>query len=133
MGYANVFYVQVAGHEFPVYPEDIFSPQYFGASTCTVEIQASGEALPLILGDTFLRTIAAVFDVGGLRVGLSKRTGHHPSLLTREKLQRDRLSRSPNTKALLPAHKAGSMAYPLWVVILVGIAGGAFIGYILGT
>lgn len=72
---ANVVYLRTSGKDFPIFPEELFTPIVVGAFSeyCILEVQSSSVALPIILGDTFLRTIGAVFDAGQSRVGMAFR------------------------------------------------------------
>lgn len=68
--------LNIAGTVFPVGPE-----QYLGQSEqpdlCVLEIMPTRPGMPFILGDTFLRTVVAVFDsgsspsLGQARIGLA--------------------------------------------------------------
>merc|ERR1739848_230131 len=71
---------------------DIFStktdPQ---TGLCPLEVQVGADTMPLILGDTFLRTIIPIFDAERLRIGLAQRKDHQaPSEQTVQKMIRDR-------------------------------------------
>lgn len=59
---------------FTVEPADIFAPAGIPGQPgmCMLEVQPTPDMLPIILGDTFLRTVLAVLDVGGERVGLAR-------------------------------------------------------------
>jgi len=135
VGRANVTYILIEGHEFPIYPEDIFGQVRNGAF-CVLEVQRSLASLPIILGDTFMRSVAAVFDVGGVRVGLHKRPDHVPTLeSTRGRLDADRralvAAGGRRGDPVLVPHVAGAAAFPIWAVI-VGLLLGAAVGMICG-
>lgn len=113
---ANITYVAFVGRMFPIFPEDLFT-ESFDISACIVEVQVSNNNLPLILGDTFLRTVLPVFDAGVPRVGLGLRADHVPQLpSTRERLRRDSaLPRTgPFAASALPAHAVGNPMVGVW-------------------
>lgn len=134
---ARVIYIFVGAQVFPIFPEELFtSVTPDGASQdplCVLELQNSTEDLPLILGDTFLRTVAAVFDIGNVRIGLSQRVDHQPSNLTATNMLQDRLA--PLRGPLLPPHmlpSANSMDLPFWAVLLA-LLGSIAAGYLGGS
>lgn len=133
---AKVTYLLVDDVAFPVFPEDIFTPEGFDGDWCTLEVQPSPPNLPLILGDTFLRTVGAVFDSGQLRMGLAPRPDHRPSLVTTQARLSEDMSRSePRKGPLLGPH---SLAKPLSTperigLYLVGIVFGAAVGWAGGN
>eukprot|EP00927_Polykrikos_kofoidii_P067953 TRINITY_DN63380_c0_g1_i1.p1 TRINITY_DN63380_c0_g1~~TRINITY_DN63380_c0_g1_i1.p1 ORF type:complete len:501 (+),score=42.79 TRINITY_DN63380_c0_g1_i1:35-1537(+) len=75
---AAIVYIQFGGWEFPVYPEDVLVCSGSNVD-CVLEIMMTGEGMPIVLGDTFLRTVRAVFDIAQTRMGLSPRKDHLPT------------------------------------------------------
>jgi len=65
--------VQTGGVEFPVGTAALFGQ--IDKNTCVLQVMRLKDGMPLILGDSFLRTVAAIFDVRGRRIGLAKRPG----------------------------------------------------------
>jgi len=64
--------VHIEGAIFPIGASDILLP--FAPGRCVLQIMATAEGMPLILGDTFLRTVFAIFDTSSPpRVGLARR------------------------------------------------------------
>jgi len=59
----KVIYINAGGKDFPLCPEDYLSRDAY-SSDCTLEMLRQGSGLPIILGDTFLRTMLPVFDGG---------------------------------------------------------------------
>mmetsp|Transcript_56062 Transcript_56062/g.181755 ORF Transcript_56062/g.181755 Transcript_56062/m.181755 type:complete len:169 (-) Transcript_56062:126-632(-) len=126
----------MSGQDFPIFPEDLFTPLRDDSDQCVLEVQASSEALPVILGDTFLRTVGTVFDVGQLRVGLARRADVVPRLeSTRERLRADADAiaggRSAGRLPLLPPHRPGSESLSPQTVLLA-LSAGALAGWMGG-
>lgn len=67
--------VLVGGQAYPVLPSDFLTPLDIWGRSCVLEVQQLQDGMPFILGDTFLRTVAAVFDSSGQRIGLARRRG----------------------------------------------------------
>jgi len=66
--------VRVGVREFPLRPEDLLLPA--GGADCVLQVMPVMTGVHAILGDTFLRTVHAVFDAGapgGPRIGLAAR------------------------------------------------------------
>mmetsp|Transcript_27515 Transcript_27515/g.82008 ORF Transcript_27515/g.82008 Transcript_27515/m.82008 type:complete len:484 (-) Transcript_27515:98-1549(-) len=129
---AKVVYMLVGGKEFPIFPEDMFK-RIGQTGVCVMEVQPSADAMPFILGDTFLRTIAAIFDAGRLRIGLAQRSGHAPRLAsTRERLLED--ASSPRSRPLMPPHLVASDPWtPSAGALLAAILAGLCAGYMAGN
>jgi len=129
---AETVYITVGGLDFPIYPRDLFTPMGspFGGDGdqywCILEIQASSDALPFILGDTFLRGVAAVFDIGKPQVGLAPRPG------------RNATAQVPRAGPILPPHRPSySSALSLdalacGIIIVVGLVLGYLGGHLMG-
>lgn len=64
--------VHIAGVTFPVDTSALFGQ--VDKNTCVLQVMQLQDGMPLILGDSFLRTVAAIFDVRGRRIGLAKRS-----------------------------------------------------------
>lgn len=69
---AKTLNVHIGGVEFPVGPAALFGQ--VDKNTCVLQVMRLKDGMPLILGDSFLRTVAAIFDVRGRRIGLAKRS-----------------------------------------------------------
>lgn len=65
--------VQVGGTTFPVRPDQLLVP--VNGNKCVLQLVPTSEEMPIILGDTFLRTVYAIFDAEGPRIGLAARSG----------------------------------------------------------
>lgn len=138
---AKVLYITMSGQDFPIFPEDLFTPlePFDGeAADCVLELQSADEALPIILGDTFLRTVGAIFDASRLQVGLSKRPGHRPRLnSSREEVERD--ARRKRSGPLLRPHRPQPpLVFPLtcWTVLaalICGASAGLVVGQVCGS
>jgi len=63
--------VWIGSSSFPLRPVDLLIP--FAPGSCALQFMPTREGMPLILGDTFLRTVFAIFDTEGSRVGLARR------------------------------------------------------------
>mmetsp|Transcript_11073 Transcript_11073/g.21430 ORF Transcript_11073/g.21430 Transcript_11073/m.21430 type:complete len:511 (+) Transcript_11073:61-1593(+) len=74
---ARSMQVHIGGVEFPVGPAALFG-QVDDKNTCVLQVMRLQDGMPLILGDSFLRTVAAIFDVRGRRIGLAKRYDNLP-------------------------------------------------------
>lgn len=128
---ANVVYIQVSGKKYPIFPEDIFThiSDVSEMDTCILEVQPSDPRLPFILGDTFLRTVVAVFDAGQLQVGLAQRIGHEAILPhTKERLHVD--AQRPQSGPLLPPHTVAESNLPFVVMLSPAVLLGVCIGYL---
>ncbi|CAK0875371.1 unnamed protein product [Prorocentrum cordatum] len=131
---AQVVYILVGESRFPLFPEDLFREVTGvlgadGAAWCDLEVQPGSGALPLILGDTFLRTVVAHFDAGNASVGLKSRADHRPpSQHARALLEAD--AGRPRTAPLLPPHVVSSWAvrWPAWELLLASAACGGLLG-----
>lgn len=138
--FASIVYITMSGRQFPLYPEDMFTPLTLSddSDLCVLEIQASSAALPVILGDTFLRTVGAVFDVALPQVGLAHRADHLPMLpTTRQHLADEAAGLQGDRMPLLPPHRPTPgenllTASNLFVALLVGAAAGWFFGHVAG-
>jgi len=87
----NISYIILNDREFPIFPEDIMKPtgDFEWLTECTLQIQPSGDNLPWILGDTFLRTVVPIFDMKKSQIGMALRASHKPTLIeTQEKMAR---------------------------------------------
>jgi len=137
---AQVAYVVIGNVEFPLFPEDLFHDVN---GVCVLELQPSSDTKPFILGDTFLRTVAATFDINGLRIGVGQRAGHAPRLqTTRERLlNRSFPLRGPRFPPYVPVDLSWWTQLPLsWLLVAAvllglgaGIVGGKLLGYALDT
>jgi len=67
--------ILVSGALFPIQPSELLTPTSPGSDSCVLEVQPIMDGMPFILGDTFLRTVAAIFDTSGPRIGLARRLG----------------------------------------------------------
>lgn len=148
--FMDISYLLLNNKAFPIFPEDIMQPiggASFSAGAgapgryilqeCTLQIQQSGNNLPWILGDTFLRTVVPIFDMKNSRIGLALRKNHKPLLTeTQDKLARSCVThsvcrwRDPVLKPFYPGANSWSM---LWWAIPLVVCGGVCIGVILGT
>lgn len=73
--------IKFGGQIFPIPAQELFSPLSTAEDSCVLEVQPVGDGSPVILGDTFLRTVVAIFDAAdpaGLRIGLAKRSSEAP-------------------------------------------------------
>jgi hypothetical protein len=132
---AKVVYLVVGGRDFPIYPEDIFLE--YTSELCTVEVQEmKSQTMPIIVGDTFLRTIAAVFDAGtSPRMGLARRPDHIPTKETVAKL-RDDVAQTRSTRAQISPYRPDigpRWNPPMWLAVLGGVCVGVFVGWLAGT
>merc|ERR1712129_378010 len=110
---------------------DLFTRVAGWGDTCILELQPAAEALPIILGDTFLRTVSAIFDAKGLRVGLAQRDGHGPRLKsTKEHLERD--GASTRSGPLLSPHRPSAYLSLTCTAIAFALGIGAGAGFVLG-
>lgn len=124
--HAKVIYILVAGHEHRIYPEDYFSN---GFSMCVVQIQQTLESMPLVMGDTFLRTAVSIFDIAKTQVGFANRRGHQPRLSsTVHRLAWD--ASQPRKGPILPPHVPGS-SWPFWVYCVQGSILGCLLGWLI--
>lgn len=138
---AAVVYVVVGGQEFPILPEELFVPIGMWGG-CIMQVLQTSDRMPFILGDTFLRTVAAVFDAGDKRVGLVARraASERASLAsTREALRRDADAAAAGRRRgpLMAPHQPRDV-YGLstgWYVayMVVAVLAGAAVGVVLGT
>mmetsp|Transcript_115599 Transcript_115599/g.222796 ORF Transcript_115599/g.222796 Transcript_115599/m.222796 type:complete len:490 (-) Transcript_115599:141-1610(-) len=125
--------VMLNGKAFPIFPEDIMRPNILG-SECTLQIQQSGNNLPWILGDTFLRTIVPIFDMKNSRIGMALRKTHKPSLRESE----EKLARSNDIvwgkPVLKPFYPGDNFDWKmLWWAVPLVLCGGVAVGLLLGT
>lgn len=67
---------------FEVPPSVLLSNIEHPSGRCTLEVQQVSDELPMILGDTFLRTVVAIFDIQGQRIGLAGRSDEAAQNLT---------------------------------------------------
>jgi len=126
----QIIYLHVGNREIPIYPEDIFLETN---GICILELQPANENMPLVLGDTFLRTVAAIFDIDGLRIGMAQRPDHVSRLnTTLRRLQ----NRSLAPQKPLPAGDPWWADLPLgWLVagaVLLGSGIGCVVGILVG-
>jgi len=70
--FAKSIKVHIGGVDFPVGPNALFGQ--VDKDTCVLQVMRLQDNMPVILGDSFLRTVAAIFDVRGRRIGLAKRS-----------------------------------------------------------
>jgi len=67
----------VGGKTFTLHPDALLIPTDAActgsACQCTLAIMQIGAGFPVILGDAFMRTVLAIFDVKNRRVGLAQR------------------------------------------------------------
>mmetsp|Transcript_33679 Transcript_33679/g.71575 ORF Transcript_33679/g.71575 Transcript_33679/m.71575 type:complete len:204 (+) Transcript_33679:1-612(+) len=138
---ARAVYVLVGGQEFPVLPDELFTRTSLSTGMtaelsallpdpCVLEVQASGDSLPFILGDTFLRTIVAVFDVGQKTVALAQRAGRPAVRVPKEDVE-------PRAGPLLPPYMprqyGSGLANLPWWALVAGVAAGTSLGYLGGA
>jgi hypothetical protein len=128
---AQVVYVTIGSVEFPIFPEDLFRSIN---GICILEFQPSNENMPFILGDTFLRTVAAIFDSKNLRIGVGQRSGHAPKLQT----TLERLRNRPLTQhgPLFPPHVPADFSWwtqlPLPYLLVAAVLLGSCVGCVGG-
>eukprot|EP00931_Biecheleriopsis_adriatica_P075025 TRINITY_DN48988_c0_g1_i1.p1 TRINITY_DN48988_c0_g1~~TRINITY_DN48988_c0_g1_i1.p1 ORF type:complete len:437 (-),score=57.04 TRINITY_DN48988_c0_g1_i1:166-1434(-) len=109
---ARGLYIAVAGQAFPLWGQDLFTSTGVFSQECVLEVQKVPDSMPFILGDTFLRTVAAVFDAQGARIGLARRQGAQ-------------YREPPHAPLILPPH-AGAVS---WELLWLGL--GAFFAGVL--
>jgi len=128
---AQVVYVVVGNVEFPIFPEDLFRSIN---GVCVLEFQPSSENMPIILGDTFLRTVAAIFDINNLRIGVGQRSGHTPRLqTTRERMQNRSLRpHGPLFSPHVPADTVWWNQLPLSLLLVAAVLIGSCVGCVIG-
>jgi len=68
----------MGGYEFRVDPDHLFMP-LSGSQSCQLQLMKSGPGLPLILGDTFMRSFVVEFDSKNLKMGLAAQKGFTPA------------------------------------------------------
>mmetsp|Transcript_53252 Transcript_53252/g.113837 ORF Transcript_53252/g.113837 Transcript_53252/m.113837 type:complete len:521 (-) Transcript_53252:91-1653(-) len=126
---AEVVYLGIGGKEFPIFPEEMFM---LSGGQCILEVQESPPSMPIIVGDSFLRTVGAVFDIGKLRVGLSEREDHLPlSNITLGKMA----SHKEEERERGPAYQPNTWKRLMWYALcfLVWLAVCAAVGFSLGN
>lgn len=130
---ANVVYVQLGQQEYPIFPEDIFTPLADDITVCVLQFQPSSNNLPIILGDTFLRTVVSIFDSAAPRVGLAQRVDHVPSGRTAALMRSDMMHTRQGP--VLQPHKVSeplSIGSGLFMELLVASAVlGACLGWVI--
>jgi len=127
---AKVVYLNVNGTDFPIYPEDL-GIQDGSGGTCVLDLQRSSDELPIIMGDVFLRSIASIYDVGNLRIGLLERPDHRPaSESTRLKLAYDKSAKRKGP--LLPPHQLMPWFLHPWLAIAIPMIFGSLFGACFG-
>lgn len=128
---AQVVYVTIGSLEFPIFPEDLFRSIN---GICILEFQPSNENMPFILGDTFLRTVAAIFDINNLRIGVGQRAGHAPRLQTTLERLRNRSLRPQGP--LFPPHVPADISWwtqlPLPYLLVAAVLLGSCVGCVGG-
>jgi len=67
--------VHIGGAIFTMSPADFFTSLDDHDDSCVIEVQPSPDGMNPILGDSFLRTVLAVFDIERTRIGLARRPG----------------------------------------------------------
>lgn len=130
----QILYLLLNGQEFPVYPEDLLTIMNPMTDSCLLEVQTTSENMPWILGDTFLRAVAPLFDITGGEIGLARRQGYVPRLQsTRDRAEADRgvVRGAPLLKPHMPTPTNYTMYY--WVGLPLAILVGGAIGAGLGT
>eukprot|EP00928_Gymnodinium_smaydae_P019052 TRINITY_DN17272_c0_g1_i1.p1 TRINITY_DN17272_c0_g1~~TRINITY_DN17272_c0_g1_i1.p1 ORF type:complete len:491 (+),score=37.68 TRINITY_DN17272_c0_g1_i1:21-1493(+) len=136
---ARIVYIQFAGQYFPIYPEDLLVGD---DAECIIggvlNMQKSAPFLPIIIGDTFFRTVAAVFDLQESRVGIAPRPDYAPRLQTTEVqlvTDRTRRKRSPILSPYNP-YSIWVASANFWLYVVAGLCAGALlgggVGYLLG-
>jgi len=129
--HAQIVFLEIGNMEFPIFPEDIFRSV---TGVCVLELQPSSEDMPFILGDTFLRTVAAIFDIKGARIGVGQRAGHYPRLqTTRQRLQeRSVTRRGPVLPPHVPPEAPWWSKLPMPVLLVGAVLLGSCIGCVSG-
>lgn len=84
---AHPLEIRVSGASFKLAPYQLFMEAYvgYGPPQCLLQVMPLQDGMPFILGDTFLRTVAAVFDSGDSnfpRIGLAPLKATWPSQAT---------------------------------------------------
>lgn len=68
------FAVRIGGVDFPVDKKDMIMPTADGG--CQSGISNGGIYAPYVLGDTFMKNVVVVFDVGSAKLAFRKRTAY---------------------------------------------------------
>eukprot|EP00927_Polykrikos_kofoidii_P006851 TRINITY_DN12783_c0_g1_i1.p1 TRINITY_DN12783_c0_g1~~TRINITY_DN12783_c0_g1_i1.p1 ORF type:complete len:530 (+),score=57.92 TRINITY_DN12783_c0_g1_i1:55-1590(+) len=137
ISFAEVVYIRFGGREFPLYPEDVLECSSF-SNECILEILTLGEDMPVILGDTFLRSVRAVFDVRQARIGLAPRPDYIPRSQSTVERLRKRGPLPPSGTypvidrggaVLKPFVVQEPWSVPIWVAIAAGMVAGGVVGW----
>ena len=113
---ASSLNLTVNNQNFALSPEDYFAeaPIKLGnrkGPLCVLEVMATADDLPFLLGDTFLRKVIAVFDAKNKRVALAKRKSGKAEIVAKD----EALAHSESlSKSLASGH--GSLAGPALTV-----------------
>lgn len=79
---ARPLFIRVGSASFMLQPNQMF--EAFAEGGCGLQLLQLRDGMPIILGDTFLRTVVAIFDIGGPdsppRIGLVPRYPSVPSV-----------------------------------------------------
>jgi len=130
----QIMYIMFLDKEYPIFPEDLLGKISDIDDFCMLEIQPSSDSLPLILGDTFLRTVVPIFDIAGNRVGIGQRRDHVPRLSeTQAKLKADASLKYRKGPLLEPHMPLPGNDLVFWGICLpIAIVVGSLLGWILG-
>lgn len=133
---AQVVYVYVNKVKFPIFPEDMiekFTECHGPWCNCYVQIQApiGAETMPIIIGDTFLRTVGSVYDVQHTRIGLAANPSYGPKLAeSAKRLQEDR--EKVLGGPLLPPHRPfDDLEASIWRRYVMAVIVGLFLGILM--
>lgn len=128
---AQVVYIHFNKVMFPIYPEDLIEKN--GPwRTCFVQIQApiGAEGMPIIIGDTFLRTVGSVYDVQHSRIGLAANPSYRPKLAESERRFEEDKTKSLSGP-LLPPHRPFDYQNSTTILLLCAIFVGSMTGFVL--
>lgn len=130
---ANVFYVLFNEVAFPIFPEDFIDSNDSCQGTsceCFLQMQspAGAEEMPIIIGDTFLRTVGSIFDLQQNRIGLAANPAYQPKLPeSRQRYVEDK-TRTRDGPLLPPHHPFPGQPSSPYLQLLYAMSLGLFLG-----